>query len=452
MNKNATADSDYLSDGLTESLIDSLTHVPQLKVKSRNSVFRYKGKDVDLQKLGGELGVNALLTGRVLQRGDTVEVSAELTDVHDNTQIWGERYERKSDNLIALQQQIASDIAEKLRSQLTHTEKQRVIRPGTENEEAYLLYLKGRYYWNKRTGNDLRTAVSYFDQAIEKDPRYALAYAGMADVYTIMSSYGGAPSDDYPKARAAAEKALALDPTLARPHVALGDYKYLHDWDFAGGEEEYQKALKLDPNDATTHQWHAEKRSYLLDPKEKVIAELQLAQDLDPLSSIIKIVLGDVYVTYRDYDRALERCGQVARDDPGFAKAHECLAWAYRGKRMYAQVVEEYKAYGRLNGDDLDIAFASALEEGFQSSGWSGAAIQAARVLTEQRKNRYVSAVTIAELYADAGDKEAAFHWLDVSFKERDESVVVLLKGDFVLDPLRSDPRFTAMLHQAGLQ
>ena len=452
VNKNTSADSDYLTDGLTESLIDSLTHVPQLKVKSRNSVFRYKGKDVDLQKLGAELGVNALLTGRVLQRGDTVEVSAELTDVRDNTQIWGERYDRKADNLIELQQQIASDLADQLRSQLTHTEKQRVIRQGTDNEEAYRLYLKGRYYWNKRTGNDLRTAVSYFDQAIGKDPHYALAYSGMADAYVIMSSYGGDPVDVYPKARAAAERALALDPTLARPHVVLGDYKYLREWDFAGGEEEYQKAFQLDPNDATAHQWHAEKRSYLLDPKEKVVAELQLAQDLDPLSSIIKIVLGDVYVTYHDYDRALERCGQVARDDPGFAKAHECLALAYWGKRMYAQVVEEYKAYGRLSGDELDIAFAAALDEGFRSSGWSGAVIRAARVLTERRKNRYVSAYTIGELYAEAGNKEEAFHWLDVGFQERDESVVVLLKGDFVLDPLRSDPRFAALLRKAGLQ
>jgi tetratricopeptide (TPR) repeat protein len=177
-----------------------------------------------------------------------------------------------------------------------------------------------------------------------------------------------------------------------------------------------------------------------------------LAQDLDPLSSIIKIVLGDVYVAYREYDRALETCGQVARDDPGFAKSHECLSWAYRGKRMYAQAIEELKAYGRLNGDELDIAYAAALDEGFRSSGWTGAVLRAAQMLIERRKHSYVSALTIAELYADAGNKEEAFHWLDIGLQERDESVVVLLKGDFALDSLRSDPRFTILLRKAGLQ
>jgi eukaryotic-like serine/threonine-protein kinase len=452
VNNSASADSDYLSDGLTESLIDSLTRVPQLKVKARNSVFRYKGKEVDVQKIGGELGVSAMLTGRVLQRGDNVEVSAELTDVRDNTQIWGERYNRKAADLIALQQQIASDIADKLRSKLTGEEKQRVIRQGTDNAEAYELYLKGRYYWNRRTGNDLRTAVSYFNQAIGKDPQYAMAYSGMAAAYTVMTSYGGEPNDVYPKARAAAQRALALDPNLASAHVVLADYKFYHDWDFAGAEDEYRKAFALDPNDATAHQWHAEKRSFLLDPEEKVVGELKLAHDLDPLSLIIRDVTGDVYVNYRNYDRAIETCSQVVRDDPEFAKAHECLAWAYRGKRMHAQAIEEYKAFGRLSGNELDIEFASALEGGFRSSGWNGALLKAASVLTEMRKKTYVPPYTIAELYADAGNKEEAFRWLNIALDERDDSLVTLLKGDYTVDSLRSDSRFADLLRKTGLQ
>jgi serine/threonine protein kinase len=198
-NVSGSPDTDYLSDGLTESLIDSLSHVPQLKVKSRNSVFRYKRKDdVDVQKVGNELGVGALLTGRVTQRGDTIQVSAELTNVSDNTQLWGEQYTRKSTDLISLQQQIAGEIAEKLRSKLSGAEKQQVTKQGTQNPEAYELYLKGRYYWNKRTGPDIKTAISYFNQAIGKDPGYALAYSGLADAYSVLPSYGGDPNDTYP--------------------------------------------------------------------------------------------------------------------------------------------------------------------------------------------------------------------------------------------------------------
>ena len=218
----STADTDFLSDGLTESLIDSLAHLPQLKVKSRNSVFRYKGKEVDVQKVGKELTVDALLTGRVLQRGDTIQVSADLTDVRDNTEIWGEQYERKASDILALQQQIAGDIAGKLRSKLSGAEKQQVSKQGTQNPETYQLYVKGRYYWNKRTNADIKTAISYFDQAIDKDPGYGLAYSGLADAYSVLTNYGGDPSDTLPKSNAAARKALELDPNRVPSYMHLG--------------------------------------------------------------------------------------------------------------------------------------------------------------------------------------------------------------------------------------
>src|SRR6266699_2619697 len=221
-NGGGDANTDYLSDGITESLIDSLAHVPQLKVKSRNSVFRYKGKDVDAQKAGNDLGVSALVSGRLVPRGDSIEVSAELTDVRDNTELWGQHYSGRSTEIISLQQQIAGDIAEKLRSKLSTSEKQQVAKQGTRNPEAYELYLKGRYYWNKRTPSDLRTAISYFNQAIAKDPGYALAYSGLADAYGVFPTYYGAdPREAYPKSNAAARKALELDPALAHPHAAL---------------------------------------------------------------------------------------------------------------------------------------------------------------------------------------------------------------------------------------
>ena len=235
-NVGGDASADYLGDGITESLIASLTHVPDLKVKSRNSVFRYKGKDVDAQKAGGELGVSALVSGRVTPHGDNVEVSAELTDVRDNTELWGHHYSGKSTEIIVLEQQMAGDLAAKLRSGISSSEKQLVTKQGTQNPEAYELYLKGRYAWNKRTVADLEAAISFFNQAIAKDPGYALAYSALGDVYTVYPVYGAKSSDVIPKSNAAARKALELDPTLAHPHAVLAGNYMEYDWDFAGGK------------------------------------------------------------------------------------------------------------------------------------------------------------------------------------------------------------------------
>jgi TolB-like protein/predicted Ser/Thr protein kinase len=256
-NVSGDANTDYLSDGITESLIGNLAHVPDLKVKSRNSVFHYKGKDVDMQKVGNELGVSALVSGRVVPRGDNIEVSAELTDVRDNTEIWGQHYSGKNTEIISLEQQIASDLAGKLRSKLSTSEKQLVAKQGTQNPEAYELYLKGRYHWNRRTVPDFDAAISYFNQAIAKDPGYALAYSGLADTYTIWPSYGANPSECVPKANAAARKALELDTTLASPHADLGRIEMRYEWDLAAGEAEFKRAFELDPNDATAHQLYA---------------------------------------------------------------------------------------------------------------------------------------------------------------------------------------------------
>ncbi len=257
-NSGGNADADFLSDGLTESLIDSLAHVPQLKVKSRNSVFRYKGKEVDVQRVGKELTVDALLTGRVVQHGDTLQVSADLTNVQDNTEIWGEHYERKPRDIISLQQQIAGDIADKLRSKLSGAEKQQVTKQGTQNPEAYQLYVKGRYYWNKRTDADLKTAISYFNQAIDKDPGYALAYAGLADAYGVLASFGGDPNERHPQVECGSRKGSGTRPHARAPARRSWVLNKMHDdWDFSGGEAEFRKAIELDPSDATAHQWFA---------------------------------------------------------------------------------------------------------------------------------------------------------------------------------------------------
>jgi serine/threonine protein kinase/tetratricopeptide (TPR) repeat protein len=449
-NGGGDSNADYLSDGITESLIGNLAHVPHLKVKSRNSVFRYKGKDVDVQKVGNDLGVSALVSGRVTPHGDTLEVSAELTAVRDNTEIWGQHYRGKSADIISLQQQIAGDIAASLRSGLNNSEKQQVTKQGTQNPEAYELYLKGRYSWNKRAAANLETAISYFNQAIAKDPGYALAYSGLADAYSTLPSFGGNPTEDVPKSNAAARKALELDPTLAHPHAVLGSNEMEYEWDFAGGQFEYKKALELDPNDATAHQWYANDIGQIGGREREAIAEVNRARQLDPLSLIISKSVGDVHILARQYDEAIAVCKKLANENPTFAFAHQCLTFGYWGKRMYPQVIEEWKTFGQLSGDRNESELASAVEQGFRSAGWKGAVIKGIEILEAQRKTGYRSAYYIAQLYADLGDKNQAFRWLNTAYQERDP-LLVGLKTDFLLDPIRSDPQFAELVGKVGL-
>ena len=449
-NGGGDANTEYLSDGITESLTDSLTHVPQLKVKSRHSVFRYKGKDVDVQKIGSELGVSALVSGRVVPRGETIEVSAELIDVRDNTEIWGQHYSGKSADIISLQQHIASDIAEKLRYKLSTSEKQQVSKQGTQNPEAYELYLKGRYLWNKRTPSDVASAISYFNQAIAKDPGYALAYSGMADAYGTLPAYGGTPREDYPKSNAAARKALELDATLAHPHAVLGSNEIGYDWDFAGGESEYKKAFDLDPNDASARQSYAADIGMIDGRQQEALAEANRAYQLDPLSPIIGYRVGAIHIWARQYDEAIVVCKKLANENPTFAVAHFCLARAYWGKRMYPEVIEEWKAFGQLYGAGNQSDFASAMEQGFRSAGWKGALAKAIEVRQTQRETGYSSAYEIATLYADSGDKDQALRWLDTAYQERDR-LLPGLKADFLLDSIRSDHRFAELVQKVGL-
>jgi serine/threonine protein kinase/tetratricopeptide (TPR) repeat protein len=441
---------DYLSDGITESLILNLAHVPQLKVKSRNSVFRYKGKDVDVQKVGKELGVMAVVNGRVVPRDDNIEVTADLTDVRDSTVIWGQHYSGKSTEIISLQQQIARDIAERLRSKLSTSETQQVTKQGTQNPEAYQLYLKGLYHWNKQSFPDITTAISYFNQAIAKDPGYALAYSGLADAHSLLPSLGGTRSENFPKANAAARRALELDPTLAHPHAVLGTSEMEYDWDFAGGEAEYKKAFELDPNDATAHQWYSYDIGMIGGREQLAVAEAKLAHQLDPLSPSTGFQEGYVHIWTRKYDEAIALCKQLATENPTFALAHLCLAQAFWGKGMYPQVIEEWQAYGQLSGDQSETDFASALEKEFRSQGWKGALTKGIETRLAQRNSGYWSAYAIASLYANLGDKNQAFRWLDTAYQERDAGLLGL-KTDYLLDSLRSDARFPELVRKVGL-
>jgi TolB-like protein len=449
-NVRGDAKTDYLSDGITESLIGNLAHLPQLKVRSRDSVFRYKGKDVDVQTAGRSLGVSVLVSGRVMAQGDALEISAELTDIRDNTEIWGHRYEGKKADIVLLQQRMAGDIAGELRSTLSTADRDQVTHQGTQDAEAYSLYLKGRYEFNNRTLARLDAAVNYFNRAIAKDPEYALAYSGLADAYSVMPFYGGNPSEDSPRSNAAARKALELDSSLAHPHAILGSNEMGYDWDFAGGEAEFRKAFELDPNDATAHQWFAENLGTLGGRQQEALAEINLAHQLDPQSLIIRRVMASIRVSGRQYDEAISVCKELETENPTFILAHDCLPYGYWGKHMYPQVVEEWKTYGQLTGNRDDLEYGAALDRGFRSAGWKGALTEAIEFWQNRRKTGYVSPLKIARLYADLGDKEQAFQWLDTAYREHDW-LLMGLNTYFQLDSLRSDPRFPELVRKVGL-
>ena len=450
-NAAGNAEADYLSDGMTESLIDSLAHLPQLKVKSRQSVFRYKGKDIDVQKIGSDLGVSALVIGRVVPRGDTIDVSAELINVRDSTEVWGQHYSRKSVGIISLQQEIAGDLAAKIRSKLSRSEKRQITKQSTQNPEAFELYLKGRYFWNERTAADLKTSISYFNQAIAMDPSYALAYSALADAYSVLSNYGGDPTETYPKSNAAAHKALELDASLAHPHAILGTNKMEYEWDFTGGEEEYKKAFELDPDDVTAHHRYAKDISWIGGREQEAISEANRAFELDPFSPITTVTVGTVYNTARRYDDAILVCRKLANETPTFAGVHLCLARAYWAKGIYTKVISEFTAYARLSGDQESTDFASAMEQGFRSRGWRGALSKALEIRLAQRKAGYSSPYEIATLYASLGDKDEAFKWLDAAYQQHDLGLLSL-NTDFLLDPIRSDRRLATLVSKVGLR
>jgi TolB-like protein len=450
INTSGDARTDYISDGITESLIDNLAHMPQLKVRSRDAVFRLKGKGIDVEEAGSELGVSVVVSGRATVEAGNIKVSVELTDVRDNTAIWGKQYAGKTSALLQLQEQMAGDIAERLRSTLTTTEKQLVSRQGTQNQEAYTLYLKGRYGWYERNFPSLQASIPYFNQAIAKDPDYALAYSSLADVYSVLPFFGGNPAEDFPKSSAAAREALRLDPDQAHPHAILGSNEMEYDWDFAGGETEFRKALALDPNDATAHQWFAENLGMIGGRERDALWEIDQAHLLDPTSPIIRRVKGSVLVAARRYDDALAVCQQLLVENPTYILAHDCLGYAYWGKGMYSEVIEQWSVSYGHSGNREFVEFDDAAERGFRSAGWRGALTEGMKVLLSQRQTGYVSPYQIARFYADLGDKEKAFEWLNTAYSEHDYQLREL-NTDFGMDHLRPDPRFTELVRKVGL-
>lgn len=448
VNVGSDPSTDYLSDGITESLINSLSRLPDLKVMSRSSVFRYKGKETDPKAVGDELGVQAVLTGRLVQRGDTISISLELVNARDNSHIWGDQYNTKLSEIIAVQGEMAKDISKNLRLKLTGEEKRRLTQRYTDNIAAYQLYLKGRYAWNKRTAEELRRGAEHFQQAIDLDPGYALAYAGLADSYNMLGDYSVLPPKEaFPRAEAAAIKALEMDDTLAEAHTSLGFVKMAYDGDWAGADREFRRAIELNPNYATAHQWYA---SYLVMMRrfEESITEMKRAQALDPLSRIINANLGLHYYYARQYDQAIEQLRKTIDLNPDFGLAYFYMGRVLLQKGMYKEAIAEIQQARALSGDDPE----TIAELGF-ANGMAGRRAEAKGVLDELNelsKRRYVLPYFIATIYTGLGEKDQAFAWLEKAYDESHPGLA-LVNVDPKFDTLRSDPRFAELLRRIGL-
>jgi len=448
INESGNADNEYLSDGMTESLINSLSQLPKLSVKARSSVFHYKGKDTTPQQIGNELSVQAILNGRVVQHGDNLTLSLELVDTKTGNQIWGEQYNRNQTDLVSLQSEIARDVSSKLRVKLTGSETQRIAKNYTENAEAYQLYLQGRFYWNKRTAKDLQKSVEYFNQAIEKDPSYALAYAGLAESYVLFSGYNVAsPNEAYPKARTAAMKAIELDETLAEAHTALAEIKLKDEWNFDAAEKGYKYAIELNPNYPTARQWYGEFLS-IVGRLDEALVQMKRAQELDPLSLIINRELGLLLMDKREYDGAIEQLLKTIEIDSGFAPAHTDLGLVYAQKQMYQEAISEYQ-----KAINLDPENAFALSNLGYTYGKSGRKDEARKVLNQMQElsaRRYVSPLDIASIHAGLGEKDEAFELLEKAYRERDDDLL-FLKIHPPMESLRSDARFQDLVRRIGL-
>jgi eukaryotic-like serine/threonine-protein kinase len=445
----ADPDGEYIADGITESLINRLSQFPSLKVIARASVFRYKGREVDPQQVGRDLGVRTVFMGRIIRRGENITVNAELSDVRDNRQIWGEQYERKSSELLALQKDIARAIIGNLRLKLAADEQSRLNRSYTDNPEAYELYLKGRYYWNKRTGEGFEKAIVFFQHAIEIDPSYALAYTGLADAYMLLSDWGFlSPIEGYSKARDAVVRALSIDDRLAEAHTSLAGIKAVLDWDWIGAENEYKRAINLNPNYATAHHWYAIHLMYMARSDES-LAEIRQAQRLDPLSLGINKDFAVIMLYAGRYDEALGQCRKALEIDPDFLPMYTFVAQAYEGKQMYAEAIAELQRAHSWSPEDPWISYGLA-----QAYALAGMKNEAQRIVTELGRSSKQSQFLpkeLALLNALLGEKDKAFEILQKAY-ENHYFVVSELKVDPRFDSLRSDPRYADLLHRIGLR
>jgi serine/threonine protein kinase/Tfp pilus assembly protein PilF len=448
VNVGADPNTEYLSDGITESLINNLSQLPKLRVLPRSLVVAYKGREMDPRKVGQDLHVRAILTGKVVHRGDSLHIQTELVDVSEVSQLWGQQYDRKFGEILAVQEEIARQVSQKLRLRPTGEEQKRMGKRSTENTEAYQLYLKGRYYWNRRTADLLKKANEYFQQAIDKDPSYGQAYAGLAESYAVFNYYEVLPpGESCPKAKAAAMKALEIDETLAEAHAALGWIKVTCDWDWPGSEREFKRALEINPNYGTARMWYGQYFE-AMGRLDESIAERRRALEAEPLSLIISATVGRVLYLAGHYDQAVEELRKTLDMDPSFVEAHLYLGWVYEQKGMFPQAIAELQQALSTSGDHP--RFVSALGHAYAISGQRRMAEESLARLKEQSKQRYVAPYNLAIVYAGLKESDQTWKSLEMAYQDRSHGLL-FLRADPRFAAIRGDPRYQDLLRRMHL-
>ncbi len=447
-NPSGNEEIEYLSDGITESLIRNLSQIPNFKIISRTSVFHYKGQDIDLQKVANQLNINKLLMGWVVQRGEDISIGIELVDTRDNSQIWGEQYTKKITDMVQVQEEIAKDISAKLKVKLTLKEKKQIATQHTDDNEAYQLYLKGRYHWNKRTSDGFRKSIYFHDQAIEKDPSYALAYTGLSDSYALIGIYGYLPAKDvWPKAKAAALKAMEIDPGLAEAHNAMGAVKSSYEWNWEEAEKEFMFSIELNPNYATAHQWYAG-QLWVLGKFDDALREIQKAQEIDPLSLQISTDIGRLHYYANKYDLAIQQYQTILELDANFFPAHFWLGLAYLEKSDFEAAIKSLQNALTLSANY--VAVTASLGYAFGLCGKKAEAKKVLKELQNRAQKEYIQPIYFAWVYLGLNDIDSAFEYLEKAYQERSWWLVYTKVWPFP-EQMVSDPRYTKLLKKIGL-
>ena len=448
--ENASGDREheYLSDGIAASLINILATIPKLRVMAQSTVFRYKGREIDPLAIGRELNVRAVLTGKMMQSGGSLRIGTELVDVATGCQLWGAQYDRKPGDIFAVQDEISHEISEKLRLQLTRAEKKRLTRRHTVNAEAYRLYLKGRHHWNRWTEEGFYKAIEYFQQAVEKDPSYALAYTGLADSYVLLgwNSYLP-PMEVFPKGKAAAITALRLDPDLAEAHTSLAAILWLHDWQWDQAESEFKRSLELSPAYPTANHWYAE-FLMTMGRHEEALGRMKNGQEIDPLSLIINVAVGWALYHRRRYDEAIEQLRRTVELDQNYPVTYWILGLVLRKMARNDLAIVEGEGSVRLSGGSPLMR--AALAHTFGTAGRTKEACQILDDLTELAKERYVASYFLAGIYVGLGQNDRAIECLERSYDEHSHWLIYL-HIDPSMDGLRDEPGFQDLLRRVGL-
>lgn len=446
VNDSGNADVEYLSDGMTETLIKGLSQVPNLAVKSRSTVFYYKGKDISPKQIGEQLGVQAVVLGRVSGRGDDLRLSLELVNTQSQDVIWTEQYNRKQSDLVSLQSEIAKDVSARLKLKLSGAEEAKVTKTSTIDPEAYQAYLKGRYFWNRRTADSLKKAIEQFKSATDRDPNYAMAYVGLAEVYVVLNEYSGVPlTETLPLAKQYAERAISLDGQLAEPHAALGGI-HEYQWNWPEAEQEYKRAVELNPSYATAFHWYG---NFLrgVGRSDEGFLMLKRAYELDPLSSIILNNLAGAYQEINDDRACIEHSLKLIELEPSFSSGYSTLGISYlKIGRTAEGIANLEKAVELSNREGGKLGY---LGYGYGLTGRRAEAIAMIKELEEKYKKNEAIPKNIAAVYAGLDDKDRAFEWLEIGFQTKSD--ILYLKWEAPYEPLRDDPRFRDLLKRMGL-